>query len=277
LYGSILSGVKGFILVGVLKKYSVKQNIKDVWPAFAILLAILFISLFITEFTFVSGTKSLWRVFIRFVRISVILTLPLILLSHTCTIMRNLLNRRNRQLVQIQEERNRAINHLSGWLLRPLQGIGLSMLISTKFLGFLQIYMGSTVNASIIVPTGQFNLGRFLSATVVLVLTSLLLSFLWTLDDLGIRYYNKKTGEVKMIGKYLGLLLPIFFGFYGIINLLENYVQSSAVWYVTQMALILYPPFVVYNVSHFHYTRKNEALLLQRLKVSKQAVLINDG
>jgi hypothetical protein len=80
-----------------------------------------------------------------------------------------------------------------------------------------------------------------------------------------------------MIGKYLGLLLPIFFGFYGIINLLENYVQSSAVWYVTQMAIILYPPFVVYNVSHFHYTRKNESLLLQRLKVSKQAVLINDG
>jgi hypothetical protein len=269
--------VKGFILVGVLKKYSVKQNIKDVWPAFAILLAILFISLFITEFTFVSGTKSLWRVFVRFIRISVILTLPLLLLSHTCTIMRNLLNRRNRQLVQIQEERNRAINHLSGWLLRPLQGIGLSMLISTKFLDFLQIYMGSTVNASIIVPTGQFNFGRFLSATVVLVLTSLLLSFLWTLDDLGIRYYNKKTGEVKMIGKYLGLLLPIFFGFYGIINLLENYVQSSAVWYVTQMAIILYPPFVVYNVSHFHYTRKNESLLLQRLKVSKQAVLINDG
>ena len=53
-------------------------------------------------------------------------------------------------------------------------------------------------------PQGQFQLGRFMVVTGITILVSLLLSTLWTLDDMGIRYFNRKDYEIKMVGKYMG-------------------------------------------------------------------------
>jgi hypothetical protein len=72
-----------------------------------------------------------------------------------------------------------------------------------------------------------------------------------------------------MIGKYIGLLLPIFFGFYGIISLFENNTQLIVAKYVAQMVVVLYPPFVVFNVLHSRYLKSREATLLGKLKVSR--------
>jgi hypothetical protein len=102
----------------------------------------------------------------------------------------------------------------------------------------------------------------------------LLLSFFWSLDDLGIRYYNKKTKEVRMIGKYLGLLLPIFFGFYGIISLFDNNSQLLVIKYVSQMVVVLYPPFVVFNVLHSRYLKSREEVLLKRLKAVSGGIMV---
>jgi len=107
------------------------------------------------------------------------------------------------------------------------------------------------------------------------VVGSLLLSFLWTLDDLGVRHYNKKTHEVKMIGRYLGILLPIFFGFYGIINLFEDNARFLAAQYIAQMVVVLYPPFVVFNVLHARFLAKREEVLLKSLKVATGFTLVN--
>jgi hypothetical protein len=103
---------------------------------------------------------------------------------------------------------------------------------------------------------------------------SLLLAFLWTLDDLGIRYYNKKTKEVRMIGKYVGLLLPIFFGFYGIITLFDNHSKMVVVKYVAQMVVVLYPPFVIFNVIHSRYLKSREQILLRKLKAVSGGVMM---
>jgi hypothetical protein len=98
--------------------------------------------------------------------------------------------------------------------------------------------------------------------------TSLLLSFLWTLDDLGIRYSNRKTGEVRMIGRYIGILLPVMFGFYGIFNLFAIHEWLLAIQYIFQMIVVLYPPFVVMTVLHFLYIEKYESTLLEKLKTA---------
>jgi len=39
---------------------------------------------------------------------------------------------------------------------------------------------------------------------------------------------NRKDQELKMIGKYVGTLMPILFGLYGIFSLLDDYPARQA-------------------------------------------------
>jgi len=265
-----------FTMVELLKRKSLKQNLKEIGPALAILLGTLVISAFITEFAFNFGLTALWKTLLRFLRLSLLLTLPLLLLPSLCTLLESCFKRGRRHLIQMQEDRDPAIHPLKNWIIRPFQGIGLAMLLATKLLSLLEIYSGSKISVDTILPQGAFNPGRFFSSIAIGVVVSLLLSFLWTLDDLGIRYYNRKTKEVRMIGKYLGLLLPIFFGFYGIISLFDNNSQVLVVKYVAQMVVVLYPPFVVFNVLHSRYLKSREEILLRKLKAVSGGVMMGD-
>jgi hypothetical protein len=71
-----------------------------------------------------------------------------------------------------------------------------------------------------------------------------------------------------MIGKYIGILLPVIFGFYGIFNLFAIHERLLAIRYIFQMIVVLYPPFVVMTVLHFLYIEKNEPVLLEKLKTA---------
>jgi hypothetical protein len=259
------------------------KTIKEMSPALGLLLITLLISAFITEFAFNFGLTALWKTILRFLRLSLLLTLPLLLLPGLCTLLAGLFNRGNRRLIQIREERDPAIHPLKNWVIRPFQGIGLTMLLAAKMLTLLELYTGSKITLDTVLPQGAFNAGRFLSLIIIGVIVSLLLSSLWTLDDLGVRHYNRKTREVRMIGKYIGLILPIFFGFYGIIGLFEDNTQIIVVKYVAQMVVVLYPPFVVFNVLHSRYLRRREEILLRRLRTVSGALrmhgeeLVNSG
>jgi len=264
-------------MVALLREKTPTENIREMGPALAILLATLIISTFITEFTFTFGLTAAWKTLFRFLRLSLVLALPLFLLPPIFAGVQGFLNRGNRQLVRVQEDRDTAIHPLQTWVLRPFQGIGLGMLLATKFLTFLQLYGGTVVTAETLLPTGQFQAGRFLMATAITVVVSLLLSFLWALDDLGVRYYNRKTGEVRMIGKYVGLLLPIVFGFYGIFSLFDEYDRLQAALYIAQMVIVLYPPFVVFSVLHNRYLKSREDKLLARLKAAQDVILADRG
>jgi len=263
-------------MVALLKRKSLKENLKEIAPALAILLVTLVISAFITEFTFSFGMKALWKTLLRFFRLSLLLTLPLLLLPSLCTLLEGLFNRGTRCLLQMQEDRDPAIHPLKNWVIRPFQGIGLAMLLATKLLTLLEIYTGSRITVDTILPQGAFNPSRFISSITIGIVVSLLLSCLWSLDDLGIRYYNKKTKEVRMIGKYVGLILPIFFGFYGIITLFQNNTQLTVINYVAQMVVVLYPPFVIFNVLHSRYLRSHEKVLLRRLKAVSGGVMMGE-
>ena len=263
-------------MVALLKRKSIKANIVEMAPALVLLLATLIISTFITEFTFNFGLTALWKTLLRFLRLSLLLTLPLLLLPSLCTLLEGLFNRGIRHLIQLQEDRDPAIHPLKNWVIRPFQGIGLAMLLASKLLALLEFYTGSKITVNTILPQGVFTTSRFISLITIGVMASLLLSFLWTLDDLGVRYYNKKTKEVRMIGKYVGLLLPIFFGFYGIFSLFDNNSLFLVVKYIAQMVVVLYPPFVVFNVLHSRYLKSREGVLLRRLKVVSGGIMMGD-
>jgi hypothetical protein len=264
-------------MVALLRKKTPTENIREMGPALAILLATLIISTFITEFTFTFGLNAAWKTLFRFLRLSVVLTVPLFLLPGICAAIQGFFNRGNRQLVRVQEDRDTAIHPFKNWVIRPFQGIGLGLLLATKLLTLLQLYGGTAITVETLLPPGQFHVGRFLSATAISIIVSLLLSFLWTLDDLGVRYYNRKTGEVRMIGKYVGLLLPIFFGFYGIFSLFDEYDRLPAARYIAQMVIVLYPPFVVFSVLHNRYLKSREDKLLEKLKAAQDVILADRG
>ena len=258
-----------------LNKIFLKENLAAIWPALAVLLATMVISIFIAEFTYVAGIKALWVVLLRFFRFLVVLTLPLFMLSFVCKRINLLLNSGNGSLVQLTEMRDYAFAPSKFWIKRPLQGIALIMLFASKLITVLQLYTNS-LNNSVILPPVQFDPWRLAAVSIIFAVTSLLLSALWTLDDLGIRYCNRKTKEIKMAGKYLGLLLPVFFGLYGILNLFKQYEQLEAIQYIIQMVIIFYPAFVVFGVVHNNYIRKRESVLLKQLGAEPYVITIDE-
>jgi hypothetical protein len=263
------------ILAKILRKKSIQENIRELGPALAILLATLVVSTFFTEFTFAFGWNALWKTFLRFLRLSLILTLPLLLLPGLCSVLHRFLSRGTHQLIQVEKDCDLAIHPLKNWLLRPFQGLGLVMLIAVKLLAFLEIYTGHPITANAILPPRHFEPWRFVSSTAIFIVASLLLSLLWTLDDLGVRHYNRKTRELRMIGKYLGVVLPILFGTYGVVTLFGDHTRALAVQYILQMVVLLYPPFVVFNVWHARYLRNHEEVLLGRLEAVRGNVLLD--
>jgi hypothetical protein len=249
-----------------------KGLLRDTWPALAVLAVSVMIATFVTEFTFISGAKAPRVALFRFCYLSAVLMLPLLFLPGLSRVIGDISRRGRKRLVQIQGESDLHITPLKHWLLRPFQGIGLVMFMATKVLAVL--HTGSAVGAAAIVPPMHFDPGRFLSVTSIAVLASALLSLLWTLDDLGIRIYDRRASEVRMIGKYLGLLLPIFFGFYGILSLIETHSQALAARYIAQMVVVLYPPFMVLALAHTWMIRRNETLFMERLRAAPLVVIV---
>lgn len=252
-------------MVSLFGKRYIKENLREMGPALALLLITLILSTFVVEFTFNFGMAALWKTILRFIRLSLLLALPILILPKLCTLLGRLFNRGTRHLIQVQTDRHPAIHPLKNWIIRPFQGIGLAMLLVTKLLTALEVYTGK-ITVGTILPQGEFNAGRFFISITIGITVSLLLSCLWTLDDLGLRHYNRKTREVRMIGRYIGVFLPMAFGFYGIISLFENNTQFLVARYVAQMVVILYPPFVVFNILHSRYLKSRGELLVRKLK-----------
>ncbi len=246
---------------------ALRQIVWAIWPALATLLITFIIAVFITEFTFTSGERAVGSVLFRFLRLFLNLTLPLFLLPVICTMAQRLLNGKSRQLIRIRKEENADFHAFQSWFLRPLQGIGLLLLMATHFLGPLGTYLGSSFTGPAVPtvpPPGELTLGRFINVG----LTSMVLSFVWTMDDLGLRHYNKKAGEIRIVGKYLGSLLPILTGFYGIYGLFKDQPPLIAALMIGQRIVIFYPPLVIFNVLHTYFVNKNRAALLRKLKVA---------
>ena len=242
---------------------------KEIAHAVAILILTISLSVFLGEFTFLKGSEAIYKGLLRFFRITLLLCLPLYLLLPIFGRLGKAVRRKNSAFLQMKEKQDLEIHPVKHWLIRPFQGIGIGLLFGIKLLSVLQVITGSTASASLFIPKRQFQFGRFLVIAVITIFVSMLLSTIWTLDDMGIRYFNRKNQEIKMIGKYVGTLMPILFGFYGTLTLLSEFQKTQAFIYLFQIVIILYPPFTIFSVFHAHFVQKRAETLLDRLLSEK--------
>jgi hypothetical protein len=183
---------------------------KDMAPALTVLLVAFMFSFMYGDSALLTSWQAACKAPLRFFRFALVLSLPLYALPG---VYRFIIQKKTSSLLQIEEEGELSILPAKHWIFRPFQGIGIGLLFGTKLLTILQLIAGPTVGTSLLIPEGHFQFARLLTITLITVFVSLLLSTLWTLDDLGIRYFNRKDQEVKMIGKYAGTLMPVILGF----------------------------------------------------------------
>ena len=230
----------------------VRHWLRDMSPVAVVLSATVVFSFFHADVAPFTNWHNAYAAPLRFVRFAFLLCIPLFALPG---IYRFFIRRKASSLLQIERKCELKIEPIKHWVFRPFQGTGIGLLFGTKLIGVLQLVAGPEVGSSLLIPEGHFQLGRLLVITLITVFVSLLLSFLWTLDDMGMRYFNRKDQELKMIGKYVGTLMPVIFGFYGIVNLLGNYSTAEAFLFAFKIAVVLYPPLVMFTVLHTYFIR----------------------
>jgi hypothetical protein len=223
---------------------------REMIPGFLVFLFSIIFSLYLSDQSGPEGWKVVYRVFLRFFRYTLFLCLPLYLLK---PIYRFILEKGKGSLIQLGHPREIIINPLKHWLFRPFQGIGISFVFATKLLAVIQTITGPLTNPSPPIISGQYQIGRMLLVIAVTIIVSLLLSTLWTMDDMGIRYHNRRDQELKMIGKYVGTIMPLIFGLFGLFSLLAHYPKENTLLHVFRIILAFYPPLVVFVVAHSHF------------------------
>jgi hypothetical protein len=147
-------------------------------------------------------------------------------------------------------------------VLRPLQGIALSLIFAERFLDFLAF------------STGTSYVGYILTSTVFALLMvnpliSLFLSFLWTFDDLGVRAYNKETGEVRMLGRSVGIAIPLITGGIGAFGIFHRAYLIDALLDLVGALMVLYPPYVLFVIFHHHFVKSQFIGLSRRLPLDR--------
>jgi hypothetical protein len=242
---------------------------KEISPALTVLFFSILFSYFFDSFTPIKGWEVLLRALIRFIRFALPLCLPLYVLL---PIHRFVVVQMREKLLQTEKRREPYLHPIKHWIFRPLQGIGIGLLFETKLLAALQILTGVTAHPVLFFSRGEIQLERLLVITGITVVISLLLSTLWTLDDVGIRYVNREDQEIKMIGKYVGTLMPILFGFYGIFSLIADYPTKQALIFLFRIVMILYPPFAVFAIMHFRFLRSREEHFSERTSLKKGGI-----
>lgn len=229
-------------------------------------------ALFFGAAWFPPGWKSFSLTLIRFLRFSVLLCLPLSLLPPLYSLV---LRKMRNSLLDMGWSAPFTIRPLKHYLVRPFQGIGIGMLFSTKLVAVLQLVGGPAVKPSLFLPGDHFRWQLFIATTAISVLVSLALSLLWTLDDTGIRYYNRKDQEIKTLGKYVGTIMPVVFGFYGVFSLLANYGAMEAPLYLFKITVVLYPPFAAFAIIHQRFVEIRADFFSEKHGITKGRIEVD--
>ncbi len=251
---------------------SLSPWVQQTAPALCVLSLTLFLSVLAAhDLSLFPALKTIWRILFRFIRIALPLCLPLYVLVPIYTFIAG---KTRKKLVLVNQRRFQPIDPLKNWVLRPLQGIGINFLFGTKLVAFLQLLTGSD-SADLFLPQHhQQQVPRLILITGISVFVSLLLSVLWTLDDMGVRYFNRRDQEVKMLGKYVGTLMPLLFGTYGIYALLVRYPRGEALVNLFKIIALLYPPFAIFVVAHARFVTGRIAYLSGKTHLSKGGIQV---
>jgi hypothetical protein len=218
----------------------------SVSPALLILVLTVMISLMTGHPNGLFLSRSIKGVLIRFVLVTLIFVAPVLILPHLLAVVVNMEKNGGPFGQFVRAASYQELSKPDAWVLRPLQGIGLSMIFAERLVNFLE----------------------FLPARLVLffmgsVLVSLFLSVVWALDDLGVRIYNRKTGEVHMAGKSIGIVLPLITGAIGISSLFHLSSPADAWAELLEIVMVLYPSYVFFIIFHKEFIKKRMASLME--------------
>ena len=242
---------------------------KDLVPALVVLVLSLAGAFIYGDFApFTKWPADAWIVVFRFLKFAIILCLPLFVLPKVYLFI---LSKFSHHLVQLNAAREKKLKPFVHWLSRPLQGIGIGLVFSTKLLTVLQLISGPVDSSIFLIAEGPYPFGRLVVVSLVTAGVSFFLSALWAFDDTGVRYYLKKDQEIKMIGKFVGTVVPFTFSIYGMLNLMANYSTYEALQLVIKIALVLYPPMTVFVVFHFYFVTKKIGLFANN-KLNKVSI-----
>jgi hypothetical protein len=241
--------------------------VRDIAPGVIALCAAILFSFFFGRYQS-TWVPAIVRGILRFFRITLVLCIPLCILFPVYSFV---INVTKRALLRVSQD-ELAIQPLRHWLFRPFQGIGIAFLFRTKLLAALQLIGGPAVRASLLMRGGGLDWHRSFLMSAVIAFASLLLSTLWTLDDMGMRYANRRDQELKMVGKYVGTLMPVIFGIYGILGVMANYPTAEALLAVLRAVFVLYPPFACFTVLHTYLIRSRKGFAAESSMVEEGGV-----
>ena len=233
-----------------------------VLPALLVLMLTLIISFLTGHPEDFFLTRSVWVIPVRFVIVTLMLLAPVLFLPRLLAIVGNIARNQGffGQLVKTSMSTNEGLSKLVAWVLRPLQGVALSMIFAERFLNLLEFSVGAS-NAQ--------HLARLTLFMVASVLVSLFLSTIWALDDLGVKFYYDRTSEVRTAGSSVGTVLPLITGAVGVSSLFHLNSPVDALIGLVGIVMVLYPPYLLFAVSYHEFVRRRSAVLSKRLPIKR--------
>lgn len=233
------------------------------WPAIVVLLLTFTVS-FLTGHPrdlFLADSRT--EILVRFVFVTACLLAPIAMMPWTLTFGNKVLKKLGQPVSDGKSIRNElAMSRL--WILRPIQGIALSMILAERFLDIIWYSTG---------PPSE-TLVRLTFFTAGGVLTSLFLSTVWSLDGLGVKIYNSENGEIRTIGGSVGIIFPLVGAIIGISSIFHNVSITGAVIELLQIFIILYPSYVIFATAHNEYFKKRIGLLSSKVHSRRMEITL---
>jgi hypothetical protein len=233
--------------------YSLKTAL-TIWPAIVVLLLTFAISLLTGHppDLFFAGSRT--EMLVRFTYVTTCLLAPIVLLPWTLTLGGKAVKKFG-QPVSDPESARIELTMCSMWIVRPIQGIALSMILAERFLDIVGYSTG---------PLSQ-TFVRLTFFTAGGILTSLFLSTVWSLDDLGVKIYNSKSGEIRTVGGSVGIIFPLLGAAIGISSIFHYVSLTDAVIKLMQIFIVLYPSYVIFATAHNEFFKKRLGLLSRKV------------
>lgn len=250
-------------------RHSLLDSVFEFSPAIVVLAATFVVSFYAGTAEGLYLVQSHDRTLVRFLAITMILLAPLPILPSFILFAGKRLTDEGFFGRLVKREMSSAPFRKSLlWITRPLQGIGMSLLFSNQFLNLFRTFPEASFLDALIRP---------ILFIVVSVPISILFSTIWSLDDLGVRLYLKQSGEVRLVGSYVGTILPVASGALGIYSLLQRSSPVNAVLLLGLMVMALYPPYVLLAVIHDKFLAQRKVRLFENLLFGSVEVQVSES
>ncbi len=237
-----------------LKGSSFLRMVISVSPALFILILTLIISMVTGHPNGLFLTRSTRGVLFRFLVVTLMFIAPVLILPKIMGLIIKIGKNEGifGRFVIASLDSTQELSRLDAWILRPMQGVFLALIFAERL----------------------ENLLEFLPARLVLffigsALVSLFLSGVWALDDMGIKIYNRRTGEVYMTGRSIGTILPLITAALGVSALFHLGSPQEALLELGQIVMVLYPSYVFLVVFHQEFIKKRKVILSGRILLER--------